>query len=969
MDEAVATGKPKVLQLDEWNIALFRHYFTGPREGTTKPLVRLHITGEELRTAGELDSSSEEARIGFIHAVKNAIGVNSLAVDATRRCNRWRPDSDTVPPFLSHLLLTCMVANDLADDLSWTRNFRTRLCLVLGTKSQPKLERLRDLWVALANWSVRQNLSGAVCRPLLLPQIPASGPHCIIGYSLRLAIPTRRDQETLARIFDGCLTEGEEPDLAFVLQAVGSNIGRFTIGFQEAFKDFTSGLDRHSSSTLFQTTFWTAVRGALRCEQEESRGEASSERVRFELEDDDGRFWLTLTSDSEVSSNAVESELLPNARSSPFRFRLRGAAGANLVDTLLSATAQVHPLLAGLQVSVIEGILLFEEADGYVFALTRQLPSSGGIRVLVSDRLMSDFGRALESTGLKPEITRSIHPGWSEWRGLTAEGLRNAEFGIFPSLASIRTLRRRIPPPEIKLRGGIRIGGSYVALDSAFPLVEIAEATRVDLIGFEPLERSPDSNEIWVFPPTLDSCRVIGTRRIVAFTDAGVLAERAIDFVSTTFTSDYKQPLDPSRWLVEGTNLDMISFSENPDLTTPLTSGGGKPYRKSACPLPKSSLVAPHPHMVRLQTLLCARFAGQRGISEGELVSIFSKELGLRTFEIWPVLRGWVEGGLLEVLSDARWRGRTYFGRIPHLVVVGAADHHEAALVGLVPPWLHLRFCRVAMSLGLESVDVASPSEAVPALPRIRSKGSDVMLEFAKELGLTRPVRVRRMDEFLCSVLSSSSEYSSTLNDSWPHYREWDWHRRAFVENPHERAAGGISVVWCRREDGPDRYKLYRDDNLLWWTRSRTWAMLAAFTLAQVAVFTRTSPVAIESEGDGLYLPQPIARVLSCVSPMNPGPARRSDGRAVYRYTFPERGLCDLVVASLWPETSEGSQLARVVSTILQTGHGPAVPVPMKLRRSLARVMRGGSEPRFVPSTCLPQLYAALRIQSEADEK
>lgn len=385
-NEAVALGEPRVWGIDEWNLALYRHFFTAARQGSVEPLVRLYMTGEELRTAADLSSSTEEARTAFIAAVKTGIALRPLAADAARRRQRWSPDSEIIPPFLSHLLLTCMVANDVAEDLSWTGNFRTRLCQILGTSSQPQLERLRDLWKELATWSVRQNLKGAGCRPLRLPPIPESGHYCIIGYSLRLAIPTRRDQETLAKILHESLPEGEEPDLASVLHVVGSNIGKFTLGFQEAFRDFTPRVEKQSMSALFHTTFWTAVRGALLSDRARSQRESSAEHVRLELEDDDGRFWLTLTADSEIDSTVIKSEPLPNARSSPFQFRLRSPAGTNLVDVLLSSATKVPPLFSGLRAAAIEGVLLFEETDDYVFTLARQLPSSGAVRVLVSDR-------------------------------------------------------------------------------------------------------------------------------------------------------------------------------------------------------------------------------------------------------------------------------------------------------------------------------------------------------------------------------------------------------------------------------------------------------------------------------------------------------------------------------------------------------------------------------------------------------
>lgn len=960
-DEAAGLGKQRVSGLDDWNNALYRHYFGVPRQGSAEPVVRLYITGDELEEVGDLGCSGEEARTAFIEAVKTAIAGRSLAADAVRRRRRWSPDSTTVPPFLSHLLLTCMVANDVAEDLRWTGNFRTRLCQILGTSSQPQLKRLRDLWVELATWSVEQNRKGAGCRQLRLPPIPVSGHYSIIGYSLRLAIPTRCDQETLATILKGLRAKGEEPELRSVLHLVGSNIGRFTSEFQNVFDEFVTSSKKQPVTTLFHTTFWSAVREAVLAGLEKPDGESMSEHVRLELEDDDGRFWLTLTCDSPISLAGFTSEPLPNPRSSPFRFRLLDAERASCVGALLSSSKRASPLPSGIKASVSEGILLFEEADDYVFTLARQLPSSGAIRMLICERLKEDVRRALLRTDLKPEITKSEYSGWSEWRGLSVEGLHQAEFHRFPALAGARSLRLTIPSPEIKLRGGIRIGGSFVALPSAFPLVEIAGATGVELVGGAPLERLANSDEMWSIPSTLAPSNLIGTRRIVASADSGVLAEREIDFIATAFTTDYKQPLDPSRWLVESTTIDMVPLSDFPACMSPFAGTSGTLHRRPLHVTSESDLSPTQPHLIPLMTLLCARFAAQRGISEGELVPILKREVvGLHTSEVWPILRGWVESGMLDVLSDARWRGRIYFGRLPRLVIHKVGGDYEAVLVGLLPPLLQDRFHHLSVAEGLVPAESRSVSEFVPALPRVRSKSRALLNELAIELELPPPACLRQVGEFLRPVRTSTEEHSSILQDKWPRYRQWDWQRRSYAENPRESAIRGISIEWCRRDDGPDRYKVYRDGDLVWWTRSRTWAILAAFTLAEVPVFSRVSPTTIESRGDGLHLPLPLARIVACSGPANPGPT----GQAVYRYTFRDRGVCDLVLSKLWPGTiamtNEVAAAAKNLSTILQTGCGPAVPLPIALSRGLVRLFEGRPGPHFVPSSSLPRLYSML---------
>ena len=951
--------------LEQWNTALYRHYFAATPSKPANPVVRLYITAEQLLVACGCPCAAEEARTSFVESIKAATGRRSLATDACRRRKGWNPDSGIVPPFLSHLLLTCMVANDLAEELSWTGNFRIRLSQILGTYSQPQLDRLRPLWEELAEWSVRQNLAGVGCRQLRLPRIPNSGYLCIIGYSIRLAVPSRRDHVTLATLFKENGLDRQEPELGSALHLVSANIGRFSADFAEVFNDFVSSLKSHPMSVLFHTTFWSAVREVTLSGVERQSRESSSDRIRLELEDDDGRFWLTLTSEAEHASPEVKSLPLPNARSSPFRFRLTDAAGNNLATVLLSTGnwGQNTKGLSGIRAAIAGGILLFEETDDYISVLSRDLPSSGEIRALVSNRLNADFKRAAEAAGLLPDIVRSEYAGWSEWRGLNADGLRRINIQEYSSLADVRCLRLTIPPPDIKFRGGIRIGGSFVGLPQSLPTVEIAGAERVELVPGQALERSSDRADTWSFPPALLPDALIGTRRIVAFAESVIIAEREIDFIKSAFTSDYKQPTDSSRWLVESTGIDAVSFSDNAVCVTPVTVLG----QPRELQLVSDSVLPPvnQGDLLPLITILCARLAAQRGISEGELLPILEEELGLRVSEVWPILRGWVEGGMLEVLSDARWRGRTYFGRNPHMVVHRASGDYEGVLVGLVPPYLLERFESLSSAAGLSRVRNRNVSEFVPALPRVRSASLGLLSELAEELDLPPLARVRPPEELLYPVRALADQQTSTANDSWPVYRRWDWQRRSFTENPHVATLSEISVEWCRRDDGPDRYKLYRNGVMLWWTRSRTWAMLAAFTFADLPVFTRGPGAVIESQGDSLYLPLPLARIVSWLGPMNPGPVKLAAGKSGYRYTFPDVRTRELILSKLWPNSVTATRdlalvVKRQVETIIRSGTGPVVPVPAVLRSRLANLCEDRVVPPFVPGSCLPQLYSAL---------
>ena len=428
--------------------------------------------------------------------------------------------------------------------------------------------------------------------------------------------------------------------------------------------------------------------------------------------------------------------------------------------------------------------------------------------------------------------------------------------------------------------------------------------------------------------------------------------------------------------MIESTRIDTIPLSEDigPVIAAPEFPKRGPSLKDLgnqllAMPGPPVDRTKP---LLKLTTILCTRFVAQRGISEGELLQIVSSTLGLKVPEIWPILRGWIEAGTLDVLSDARWRARIYFARPPRLVVHRRQGLYEGVLTGLIPPFLLERFDRLSAITGFVPVDRRSASEAVPPLPRCRADHGGLLTDLTRELNLPPVSAVRPVRDFIASVRSLLDAHTSTLEDSWPVFRKWDWTRRMFIDNPAQIAQSGISLHWCRRDDGPDRYKLFRNDSPIWWTRSRTWAVLAAFTLAGVPVFERGPAGVIESRGDSLYLPLPVARHVSWIGTVNPGPVKTEDGRAVYRYTFPDDRVREGILDGLWPSGSvTGEKFSYEImnrfAAVIRTRNGPLVPLPAALRRFMVEVEEGRSyrTPVFVPASALPELYAILRAQQK----
>ena len=970
--------------LAHWNDALYRHFFTVSPGEALLPLVRLYVTAEDLRAAANAPvGTSEEARTAFIESIRSALDSRSLGLDASLRRKSWNFDASAPPPFLSHLLLTCMVANDLAEELKSTGDFRERLSRTLGTQSQHGLDRLRPLWEDVAEWSSRRNLAGALCRRLQLPLIPDSGYHSIIGYSVRLAVPSRRDQAALASLLSRHDLVCPEPELNAVLRVVSANLGRFSSQFADVFREFASALKSLPAALLFHSTFWTAVREVALSGLSTAVKTSGSARTRLELEDDDGRFWFAITCDKELSDRDARAIPLPTFRQSPFQFVLTESEGDSLFGRALSSnrsSASIERLLAGTRTAVADGLLLFEENDDDVFVLSTSFPSGGRVRALVSDRLRSAFKRALESAGVRPEITNSAHDGWSEWRGLTVEGLRGSDFSRFPSLLSVKSLRLTLPPPEIRLRGGIRSGNSFVALTDAMPVVEApgAEIVTIELDSQTrtALEKVSDEPDTWCFGADFPIGRLHGTRRIVALAAAVSVAEREVTFVENTFDVEYKRPSDPSRWLVEAGQMDMAILSEQSvSVTAPQEDWKLERSRETSVTRISVAPVSPRSTdpLHKLTTILSSQFAAQRGIPEGLLLPLMTSALALEVHRVWPVLRAWVEAGILDVLTDARWRSRTYFARTPRLVAYRRGIRYEAVLTGLAPPFLLERFDRLAARFHLTRADASSVSPAVPLLARCHSRRLDLLTEFAKELGLPELEWLRTPRAIAASV-RSVTERHLTEPQNWPLYREWDWNRRIFSETPTRTTCSGISIRWCRRDDGPDCYKIWRDGSLVWWSRSRTWAVIAAFTLAGLPVFEIESGGVIQSRGDSLYLPLPLARIVALIGPVPPAPVQLPDSTTLYRYTFPDDVSRDSVLEILWPSSLArtrivGHEILRKLVAIARTGTGPVIPVPFRLRRALEELSKPESILRldFVPASALPRLYAFVTSTNKGD--
>ena len=87
----------------------------------------------------------------------------------------------------------------------------------------------------------------------------------------------------------------------------------------------------------------------------------------------------------------------------------------------------------------------------------------------------------------------------------------------------------------------------------------------------------------------------------------------------------------------------------------------------------------------------------------------------------------------------------------------------------------------------------------------------------------------------------------------------------------------------------PDCYKILRDGELIWWSRSRVWAVLAAFVHAGASPIVPRDSATIVTLSDGIFLPLTLARFAAIVGPSAPGPIRAQAGETQYCYSLPSR--------------------------------------------------------------------------------
>jgi hypothetical protein len=525
--EAVQLTDWRSWTLYEWSDALLAHYFG--IETSSEPVEALVVVGEELAVAaGDVEADPASVREALIRKVLRGVGENNFWLHAEERSGGAKPY------YLAHLTVACLAATDIAaiDEKGYLDHLEE---LTEPTNGQLNVQIMAELWRKLATWLADRPDE---YRRLILPD---QGGWTRIGYTVRLAFPTRRDLRSLTQ----CLSDGEllvpDPPVGFVIAAVGSaGQTEFTQRFRSEFdffrqKHFSGVL----SSELRMSPFWLAVRcatGGTAVSREASAGNWA-----ILASDDEYELELSLVTRGGASSVAISCEELVD----PVGPWTHQAVIDGDADLALQAVFEKRTFVPGVSQLVRAGLVpLMEALHGELESTTHRELFPDAHAALVRE----DLVEAVEARfGSRAGRARSCDiKGWRfvdqlSLRVLTTEELRGT------LLEGCWILYESPSPDVLRLIDGVRVGSAWLGRPWALPAVEVSRADSVTAhAGTKTISLNRVSDSRWTFPPaTYDGTVTLAAER------ASYPIRGAVHFVPAPSVEAYRSPGSPASWVYE----------------------------------------------------------------------------------------------------------------------------------------------------------------------------------------------------------------------------------------------------------------------------------------------------------------------------------------------------------------------------------------------------------------------------------
>ena len=545
--------------LSAWNDCLGPYFFGITSNGSVDPIRRLVVTPAELAKATGIPGVlPEQAVASFRRALCEQVRkVGSLLADA-KNFGSWSASHvHEQPPFIAHLLATCWAATETAEEFHEEGSFFARLSLLLDNAPIGTPTHLPKLWEDLAKWLTGARHAGYPYRELLLPEV---GGLKRIGYSLRLAFPSRTDQRKLAEVLSDKGLIGLNPPPGVTIRAVGSTLSRFSKPFKAEFDQFRLAWENREP-LADRSPFWLAVLDTVL--RGEGMDESNSARARFKLQlrMAEGNFTLlALASEGATLPDGLTPR--PHASAGEGYYFIEAVEALEGKDRL---AAVAHRLLAGevslprLSPLARQGVLLFDTDESGRYALVDE-PGSSQMRALVRADLLDAFRRLIVSPpAVQLQVEESIYPGWLEVHDFAMRIPEPRELEGTP-LEGCWSLSPHFVVNRIHPVGGVRLEAGFLLTPSLMPsfAVQGADDVCLEVEGHSTLALSQETlqSKTWLLPPSTPP----GQHTLVARYAGEVVARREVRFFQTVSSEDYKRPTDWESWAAEGVTGDVVPF-------------------------------------------------------------------------------------------------------------------------------------------------------------------------------------------------------------------------------------------------------------------------------------------------------------------------------------------------------------------------------------------------------------------------
>jgi hypothetical protein len=281
----------------------------------------------------------------------------------------------------------------------------------------------------------------------------------------------------------------------------------------------------------------------------------------------------------------------------------------------------------------------------------------------------------------------------------------------------------------------------------------------------------------------------------------------------------------------------------------------------------------------RLVRILAGRASTRAGIDWHDWRELTKRTLGVESHGLAALTRAWMEAGLIDVGSYARWRHRSIFARKPQLVGFRVGEGYGATLTGLALSTTRNHLQRAAEQAGAFVEERRSISSLVPVTLSLRLENAQALVELGRTCGLS----VCWLD--FEAVSQATLTYHDPTSPPPSHYDAVAWPRWSLTAD----APAGLVVEHRVRRDRPDFWLVARGDLRVWTydlNVARSWgaSMLAA------PIVSPADETYIEAAH--AYLPLPLARVVALVGAGRAGPTASGN----YRYPLGSVRLCEQVL-------------------------------------------------------------------------